>query len=388
MPAPAHREPGSGRPRLQLLVSDLKATGVVRNVIAIANAAAADGFHVRLLTCVGDGPLRKDVGPDVTLVDLLGPREAGTPRHLQQRKALLPYWKHTRSWNPHILFSGGNHGHLLSTLAWQGSRGTRILRISNALEQAREDGPRAGWKRRLKFRWLTGQADRLVLVSPSLERDPLLRPLIASGKALVIPNGVDIERVRRGAREPPQHPWLKERHLPLVLAVGRHARQKNFPLLLEAFARARRQVPMRLLFLGEDQGQAVAELRDLARRRGVGSDVTFEPPTANPFSVLAAADVFVLPSLWEGSSNVLLEAIACGTPVVASRMAGNAAEVLDGGRYGLLFDPADADELASAILRQVSPDAVKPGERAQRYSKAATLRRYLQLFRESLPQPV
>jgi glycosyltransferase involved in cell wall biosynthesis len=77
--------------------------------------------------------------------------------------------------------------------------------------------------------------------------------------------------------------------------------------------------------------------------------------------------VFVLPSRWEGSSVALLEAMAVGVPVIASRLAGDAAQVLDEGRYGLLVGGDDRTELARAILVQLSGYAVRPGDRACAY---------------------
>ena len=87
----------------------------------------------------------------------------------------------------------------------------------------------------------------------------------------------------------------------------------------------------------------------------------------------------ILPSWWEGSSNVLLEAIACGTPVVASRTAGNAAEILGDDEYGLLVDPSSAEELAAAILTQIGPGPTLPKDRAQAYDRSVAMTAYAQL---------
>lgn len=375
---------GDEQPRLQIFVHDLSATGVVRNAIGIANAAAENGFDVRLLTSVADGPLRSEVDDRVRLVPLVGAEVAKQPRTQQLRRSLIAYRNRTREWRPHILFSAGNHGHLLSTLAWAGLPGTRILRISNELEHsAVRLSPARRLARAAKFRMMVSLADRLVLVSHALERRPVLKRSVERGRAVVIANGVDVERVRTLAAEGCSHPWLANKEFPVVLAVGRHVPQKNFGMLLEAFAQARRRTPMRLLFLGEGKG-AIPKLRAAAESLGIAEDVGFEPPTANPFSYMRAADVVALPSLWEGSPNVLLEALACGTPVVASRTAGDAEIVLGEGRYGLLINPEDREEMAEALLSQLGPRAVRPGDRAKAFSRRASLERYLKLFRECL----
>jgi len=76
---------------------------------------------------------------------------------------------------------------------------------------------------------------------------------------------------------------------------------------------------------------------------------------------------------------VLLEAVACGVPIVASRTAGSAAEIIGDDRYGLLVDPGDAEEMAAAILKQIGADAVLPRDRARDYDRKATLAAYANL---------
>ena len=366
-------------PRIQIFVSDLTATGVVRNAVAIANEAAACGYEVRLLTCRPEGVLRGQIRPDVTLVKLLNSANSGKSRRSQLKQALVEYRRHSRRWRPDIMLSAGNHGHLLSTFAWLGLPGTKMLRISNDLDHG---SPSAAvrWWRDLKFRLIAGLADRLALVSRTHGGHPMFARHLDSGKALVIPNGVNVEAVRAASRQPCSHPWASDRSVPIVLAVGRHARQKNFETLLRSFAIARRGKPMRLLFLGDGSMDETARLSALTLELGIADDVDFVPATANPFPLMAAAGALALPSLWEGSSNVLLEAMACGTPVIASRTAGDAGHVLDGGRFGLLVDPGDVDGLAAALVRQVGADPVMPGDRVQSFTRDLAMDRYIQLF--------
>jgi len=371
----------STAPRLQLFVSDLTATGVVRNALAIANEAAACGYEVRLLTCRPDGVLRNQIRPDVTVVKLLNGTDSGRSRRFQLKQALLEYRRHARQWRPDIMLSAGNHGHLLSTFAWAGLPGTKLVRISNDLDHG---SPSAAvrWWRDLKFRLISGLADKLVYVSRAHAGHPLLGLHTASGKALVIPNGVDIEGVRAASKQPYTHRWASDRSRPFILAVGRHVKQKNLGTLLRAFAIARRSRPMRLIVLGDGSIDETARLSALALELGIADDVDLVPATANPFPLMAAAGALALPSLWEGSSNVLLEAMACGTSVVASRTAGDAGHVLDGGKYGALVDPNDVEGLAAALVRQTGPDRVEPGTRVQSFSRDRAMARYVQLFDE------
>jgi glycosyltransferase involved in cell wall biosynthesis len=313
------------------------------------------------------------------VVKLLKGAESGRSRRFQLKQALVEYRRHCRQWRTDIMFSAGNHGHLLSTFAWLGLPGTKVLRISNDLNHG---SPSAAirWWRELKFRLIAGLADRLVLVSRAHGGHPLLAEQLSGGKALVNPNGVDIEAVRAASRQPCTHRWASDLSVPIVLAVGRHVRQKNFETLLRAFAIARRSQPMRLLFLGDGSMDETARLSSLTLELGIADDVDLVPATANPFPLMAAAGALALPSLWEGSSNVLLEAMACGTPVIASRTAGDAAHVLDGGNYGVLVDPHDIEGIAAALVRQTGLNRVEPGSRVMSFARDRTMRRYIQMF--------
>lgn len=371
--------------RLQIFVHDLGATGVVRNAIAVANEAAACGYQVRLLVCSAEGVLKRLVSPSVAIVELAGRGDDHRSRQAQMKAALFAYRKHSREWAPDIMMSAGNHGHLLSSFAWLGLPGIKLLRFSNDLAHGAPSGMTRLW-RRAKFRLMAKLADRLVYVSRAQAGHPLLAQQLASGKALVIPNGVDVEHVRTAASEPCDHPWVRDHSVPLVLAVGRHVAQKNFPALLAAFALARSSRPMQLLFIGDGADQEIQRMRRMAIKLGVDRDVAFLPPVANPFPYLAAASTFVLPSRWEGSANVLLEAMACGTPVIAATTAGDAQHVLDHGRYGLLVEQNAIQQLADAILKQTGPDAVRPGERAAEFDRRISMHRYVQLFDMLLEQ--
>lgn len=370
-------------PRLQLFVSDLGATGVVRNAVAIANRAAACGFDVRLLTCTADGVLAGQVDPRVTIIELLNRAKREAPRRSQLKQIYLAYRRHSREWRPDILFSAGNHGHLLSTFAWLGLPGAKLLRISNDLRHGKPSPVTRLW-RTLKFRLITTRADRLVLVSRSHDSHPLLARLISKGKALVIPNGVDIQAVRDASLEPCTHPWANDREVPIILAIGRHVKQKNFATLLNAFAAARRQRSLRLIILGDGEAAESVRLHNLAVGLGVAADVAFVPATPHPFPYMAAAQALALPSLWEGSSNVLLEALACEIPVIASRTAGDAEDLLAQGKFGVLVDPSDEEGLSAALLKQTGSNPILPGSRALAFNRAVVLEDYMRLFRKCL----
>lgn len=367
------------RAEVQLFVSDLSSTGVVRNAIALANRLCEERFAVNLVVCRATGALASQLSRDVELTELLDESAARGPRPVRLMRSLLAYRRHLRKTAPDLLLSAGNHGHMLCWAAWGAAkRAKRVFRISNDLDHVIDGRPESRFgrfARLLQFRLLARSADRLVLVSSHL----LSHPLVKRTRAQVIANGVDVHSVRLRAQELCPHPWLDQGETPTLVAVGRLVRQKNLPTLLEALAIARRKRRLRLVVVGGGSGQARQALLDHAARLGIAGAVDIAEPTDNPFSYMKRAAAVVLPSWWEGASNVLLEAMACGTPVVASRRAGNAEQVLGYGRHGLLVDPADAHGLAEAILIQSGPDPCRPGDRAAVYDRDAALNAYVSL---------
>jgi glycosyltransferase involved in cell wall biosynthesis len=365
--------------KIAIFVDDLSATGVVRNAAAIANRMRLEGWEVCLVAARAAGVLRSSIASGVAVRQLMEDPSAGLTRRSRLIRSFRSYLRFLKSFRPDVLLSAGNHGHLLTILASKAVPGCRtVFRISNDIDHRAQGKPGsriARLVRRLQLRLVSDHADLMVVVSPHLKDDPVIASASSNGKVTIIPNGVDRGAVQEHARAECDHPWLADSaDQPVILGVGRFVRQKNFGALIRAIAVARRAKPLRLLLIGS--GPLQAELEREAECLGVRDCVAIVPPVANPMPFLMRAAAVVLPSWWEGSSNVLLEALACGTPVVASRTAGNAELVLDGGRYGVLVDPRDVDQMARAILRQCSEFAIRPGRRAQDFSVDDTLDAY------------
>ena len=113
-----------------------------------------------------------------------------------------------------------------------------------------------------------------------------------------------------------EHPWLKDSGPPVILAIGRLSKAKDFPTLLRAFARLSIGRSLRLIVLGK--GKLLNKLLALARDLGISDRVHFAGFVANPYAFLARATLFVLSSRREGLPTVLIEALACGCPVVST----------------------------------------------------------------------
>jgi glycosyltransferase involved in cell wall biosynthesis len=154
----------------------------------------------------------------------------------------------------------------------------------------------------------------------------------------------------------------------MVLAVGRLAEQKGFAVLLDAAAAWQDRQPAPLLVIA-GEGPLAAELAARARRSGV--DVTFLGRRDDVPTLIAAADVMVVPSMWEARALVVQEALRAGTPLVASRVGG--IPDLTGEDAALLVPPRDSGQLAAAVLAVLGDQALAARLRAAALARAAAL---------------
>jgi len=233
------------------------------------------------------------------------------------------------------------------------------------------------------IRTLYPKADIIVAVSQGIAEDLMQNYGVPEEKVKVIFNPVVTEELFDMALEDVSHPWFEQEHSPVILAVGRLTMAKDYPTLFRAFSLVRQVRPAKLLILGE--GEERANLERLAVELGIQKDVSMPGFVDNPFAFMAKASVFVLSSAWEGFPNVLVEALACGCPVVATDCRSGPREILDNGRYGRLVPVGDYEALAKAILETLdNPDFPATKEeriqRALEFSLDAVVEKYLQVL--------
>jgi glycosyltransferase involved in cell wall biosynthesis len=209
-----------------------------------------------------------------------------------------------------------------------------------------------------------------VLVNADAVRDWLVADGYDASKIVVIRNGVDLSRFTAlPRREALRQELGLPLDTPLVAVVGRLARFKGLEQFLEAVpALARRFPAARFLVVGETAPMETAyltQLRSLAQRLGVGDRVIFTGLRSDVPALLSSVDVAVMPSLNEALSNVLLESMAAGAPVVATRVGGTPEALIDG-ECGVLVPPGDARAIAMGVSTLLEDPAL-----AGRFGRAA-----------------
>ncbi|CUU37483.1 MAG: glycosyltransferase [Armatimonadetes bacterium] len=231
----------------------------------------------------------------------------------------------------------------------------------------------------LGYRLLYPCADAIVAPSYGVAHSLLQMASIPSHKLHVIRNPAITPDLFVKANAPLDHPWFRSDAPPVVLGAGRLVPLKGFDILLHAFARVREQMPARLVILGE--GEERPRLLQLASDLGVAADVELPGFDLNPFRYMKRASVFVLSSWYEGLPNVLIQALACGCPVVSTDCPSGPSEILDGGRYGALVPVGDAEAMARAIVRALrEPPEPVPAEWLQQFELDQVAQQYLNLL--------
>ncbi|ATS17713.1 glycosyl transferase [Parathermosynechococcus lividus PCC 6715] len=328
--------------KVSIFLPSLNGGGAERVMVTLANGFAARGYAVDLVLATAQGPYLKDVRPEVQIVNLRAGRVI---------KALLPLARHLRRTRPAALLSAMNHANVVAALAhrWSGVPSRLVLSEHNTISVvAQRERSVAGRIVYALVPWMYRWADSLTAVSQAAARDLEQFAHLPAGAVRAIYNPFDLQRIHRMAHNEPRHPWLAPGQPPVVLAIGRLTEQKNFSTLIRAFAQSRLRGNARLLILGE--GPLRPALLAEAAACGLKEE-DFQMPgfIDNPYAFLARAGVFVLSSRWEGLPGVLIEAMACGTPVVSTDCPSGPNEILEGGRWGRLVPVGDSAALANAI---------------------------------------
>ena len=203
------------------------------------------------------------------------------------------------------------------------------------------------WLRRARCAY--PHADAAVGVSRGVASDLTELVGVPVGRVHTIYNPVVSEALVRDIDQPCGHPWLDDSDQQVILAAGRLSEQKDFSTLLTAFARLRGRCPSRLIVLGKGHLRLVLEAQ--AKELRIAEHVDFPGFVRNPCAFMAKANLFVLSSRHEGLPTVLIEAMACGCPVVSTDCPFGPDEILEGGRWGELVPVGDAKALSEAMLR-------------------------------------
>ena len=365
----------SRRTDIALYLPNLDGGGAERMMVNLGGGFVARGVAVDLVLAAAKGPYLAQVPPPVEVVDL------SSPGVMSSLPKLVRYLRREK---PRTLLVTLNHAAVVALLAVRlAGVKTRVwVRESNMMFPGKATSLKVRTLRlsvKRFYPWATGH----IGVSEGVSEDVQRFTGVSPEKVRTIYNPVVTDDLARQAQAPLAHPWFNEdapELPPVILAAGRLTGQKDYPTLLRAFKEVRSQRPARLMVLGE--GQQRGELETLTKELGIQADVSLPGFVDNPFAYMARADLFVLSSAWEGLPGVLIQAMACGCPVVSTNCPSGPREILEGGAYGPLVEVGDVQGLAAAMLSTLEShiSSKKLEARASDFSVEAISDEYLKVL--------
>jgi glycosyltransferase involved in cell wall biosynthesis len=346
--------------------------GAQQVTVTIANGLAARGYSVDLVLARGVGPLLDRVDHAVTVVDLETPEVPG----VGVLAAIPSLRSYLRREQPDVLFAAMMNANVVGVLtdALAGVDTRLVLTEHNTF------GVRPGLRDRVTATLASAlypRADHVVGVSRGVADSVVAGTRVTGDRVSVLYNPIDIDDIRAAAREELDEAAAELMEGDVVFTVGRLEDAKDLTMLLRAFRRVHEERPWVKLVVG-GSGSKRAELEALAAEFGLEDVVTFVGYVDNAYAYMAAASVFALSSKHEGLPTVLLEALACETPIVSTDCPSGPREILADGRYGRLTPVGDDGAFAEAVLETL--DAPVPaaalGTRAEDFSLDAVLSEY------------
>jgi glycosyltransferase involved in cell wall biosynthesis len=373
--------------RLHVLffTSTLGGGGAEKHLLRLANHLDRDKFRVSLALARPSGEFEPAIAGDVQK-HYLGSSSKGSST-LRMLRSILPLRRVIERERPDVVFSVIDLANIANVLA------TRKITLPPKIVLGIQTPPSIAYGdswhpvSRLILRLiprLYQRADRIVALSKGVAADLIAISSGLRSRVTVIYNaGVEADLLEKAREKLSADELPKTR---LVVSCGRLKELKGFAYLIDAVAEIRKTVPASLWIIGE--GDERAALEERIRRQNLQHCVRLLGFQDNPFKYMAAADVFVLSSLFEGFGNVIVEAMACGVPVVATDCPYGPGEIISDGKNGSLVKPADASALAAAILRVLNDQSlskrlsVTGRERANDFHAHTIAAEYGELFLE------
>lgn len=316
--------------------------GAERVLVTLANGLVNHGYQVNFVLSNATGVYLSALDAKIKQFDL-GQKHVAT--------SFLGLGRYLRAQRPAVIISGlsnANTAAIVASRLFLPSCKAIITQHAN-WSQVLVDNPTRKEKVTYQLsKYLYPLAARIVAVSTGIADEIRQMKNVDPGKILCIYNPVVTPQMLELSRQPAGHPWLARKNEPVLIGVGRLIESKDFDILIRAFHKVQLHIACKLLILGE--GPERQKLEKLVRELGLAGKVELPGFFPNPYSWMAHADLFVLSSRSEGLPTVLIEALACGTPVVAADCVSGPAEILEGGKYGSLVPVGNVDALAQAIL--------------------------------------
>lgn len=359
--------------KIAIYLPNLAGGGVERAYLELAHSLSTLGPSVDLVLLRRIGPYIAEIPDGVRVVELHATRKLN---------AVLKLARYLRREKPAALLSGGDVSNAVAMVASILAGRTAQCVISQRammLHAWQAQKPKTWWAWMIVLKMLYRRAKLIICNSEAARRELIDNLGLDGAKCQVIYNAVDIDHIQRQAEALPGDPWFAPDAPPIVISVGSLSPRKDMATLIRAFEIARQTHACHLILLGE--GPERDRLEALVRACNLEHCVRMPGFVSNPFPMIRRARVLVSASLTEGCPNTLQQALACGTPIVATDCPGGSSEILENGRWGRLVPVGNAKTMAAAIVRTLDGDLPPDGRaRAAQFDRERTASLYLDLL--------
>ncbi len=374
--------------KVLFFISSLEGGGAERIMVDILRYIDKDRIEpiLLLLYSYENSPYKEFLPEDVKVVVV----KRKSDNALEKLKQLLTFMKVVRKQKPRVILSMLTHNNIMAILAGMLYKINVIACEHNTLSEIikiKEGRQILLLPVRLLVKTLYRFAYRIVTVSEDIGLDLIEKFNISDKKIKTIYNPIDFERINSISADPVNHSFFKD-NIPIIIAIGRLTQQKGFDVLIKAFSRIVKKVDARLIILGE--GSERGMLERLIDTLGLTEKVSLLGFQKNPYPFLSKADIFVLSSRYEGLPMVILEAVACGIPVISTDCKSGPREILQDGRCGILVPVGDEVALSEGILKLLKDGALQEKlfklgkERAKDFSVDKIIKQYESVIYESI----
>ena len=371
------------RRRVTFVLPSLHGGGAERAAVTLLNGLARTANDCTLYLFAREGPYLNQLGPHVRVV--VGNRgRLGRVTSLRRFLADDPQG---------VVVSFLSHFSVFGAVRASGT-GARYMVSQQTPVSAFLNDADYSWRHPLRRQVFTTVArtvyprvDLIAATSQGVADDLAEHYGVGRAHLTVVHNPVDVDEVECRSAEAIEPELTSVDGMPTVVMAGRLADAKNLPLLVASFERLARHLPFRAWIIG--RGELESDLRQRLADAGLTARVRLLGFQDNPWKYMARADVFVLTSRYEGFGNVLIEAMACGLPVVATSSFGTR-EIVEHERSGLLLERHEPDAVAAALARVLSDATLRArlADRARMRARAFSIQTVTSAFDAALAQAV
>jgi glycosyltransferase involved in cell wall biosynthesis len=360
-------------PKLAIFLPSLSGGGAERSMLNLAHGVAERGYPVDLVLAQAKGPYLSGVQKSVRIVDLKASRV------MASLPALVRY---LRDEQPEALVSALNYANVVALWARRLAGVPKRVLVneqntvsSSAFNSAKRRQRLVPYLMKRFYPW----ADYIIGNSQGVAEDLSEVLGLPRQRVKILYNPVVTPEVQQKAEASLEHPWFQLDQPPVILAVGRLTKQKDFPTLIRAFAQVLPTRSARLMILGEGVDRPMLEA--LVKELGLQDHVSLPGFVNNPYAYMRRAALYVLSSRWEGLPTVLIEALYCGVPIVATDCPSGSREILADGQHGVLVPVGDVTALSQAIGAGLAGKTPRPTEQSWHpYSMEAVVDQYVGLL--------